>query len=424
MKSKILWFAVFLIALYFLGITYQKLTSHKLMLNDIINVSEYDQKYSKIIFAGGCFWCTEAEFNHSNGVIAAISGYADTNKESPTYEEISNQMAKDGSIVTGREAVLIYYDKNKIALDQLLEKYWKHIDPTDSGGAFADRGHQYTTAIYYYNEEDKATILASRNKVQKYIDQSANFSMNETYNTNTIEKENLKPEPISKKIVTEILPYNNFYPAEEYHQDYKDKNPVRYEYYRNGSGRNTFIKIHWPNGDIYNTSVASSALLGHSTSSTIAKANADFWKSFTPEDKAKRIKELTSLQHKVTQESGTEPPMNNLYDKNYEPGIYVDIVSGEPLYLSTDKFDSGTGWPSFVKPVSTSSVTLHVDKGLFTTRTEVRSAIADSHIGHVFEDGPVDRGGKRYCMNSAAMNFIPLADMEAKGYGEYIKLIK
>ena len=410
MTTKILWLIVAAFAIYFLSIAYQKYTSKNLMINDIVNTKEYDSKYSKIIFAGGCFWCTEAEFNHSVGVTSAVSGYAGASKTNPTYEEVGSGKVK------AREAVLVYYDKNKITLDQLLDKYWKHINPTDAGGEFSDRGYQYTTAIYYYNDEDKKIIESSKEKVQNFINKSKAFEKDST-----------------KNIVTEILPYNNFYPAEEYHQDYKDKNPVRYQYYRDGSGRNDFIKIHWPDGSIENRTVSSSTLSDTDSVNNIKSISIDTntsatshtWDHLTTKMKAEKIKTLTPLQRKVTQDKGTEPShaVGN-YNDNKEVGIYVDIVSGEPLYLSSDKYDSGTGWPSFVKPISDNAVTLHEDSGFFSTRTEVRSAIADSHLGHVFNDGPADRGGKRYCMNGAALLFIPKVDMVSKGYGEYIELIK
>ena len=421
MTTKILWLIVAAFAIYFLSIVYQKYTSKNLMINDIVNTKEYDNKYSKIIFAGGCFWCTEAEFNHSTGVVSAISGYADSDTPDPKYEDVGSGKVK------AREAVLIYYDKNKITLDQLLNKYWKHIDPTDRGGAFADRGHQYTTAIYYYDIEDKDIILKSKEKIQKYIGTNSSFIKD-------LEIKNISADTnkrIENKVVTEILPFVNFYPAEEYHQDYKDKNPVRYQYYRDGSGRNDFIKIHWPDGSIENKAVSSSTLSDtHSINNTISidtntSVTSHTWDHLTTKMKAEKIKTLTPLQRKVTQDSGTEQShaVGN-YNDNKEVGIYVDIVSGEPLFLSSDKYDSGTGWPSFVKPISNGAVTLHEDSGFFSTRTEVRSAIADSHLGHVFNDGPSDRGGKRYCMNGAALLFIPKGDMVNKGYGEYIELIK
>jgi methionine-R-sulfoxide reductase len=131
---------------------------------------------------------------------------------------------------------------------------------------------------------------------------------------------------------------------------------------------------------------------------------------------------LTPIQYEVTQEEGTERPFANEYNDNKQAGIYVDLISGEPLYSSLDKYDSGTGWPSFTRPISEANITLHEDNTFFSTRTEVRGALADGHLGHVFDDGPEDRGGKRYCMNSAAMRFVSVDNLEKEGYGEYVKL--
>ena len=131
------------------------------------------------------------------------------------------------------------------------------------------------------------------------------------------------------------------------------------------------------------------------------------------------LSRLTDTQYQVTQNDGTEPPFRNEYWDNHEPGIYVDVVSGQPLFSSTDKYDSRSGWPSFTKPIEPSAVTEKTDRTLWMKRTEVRSAGADSHLGHVFDDGPQDAGGLRYCMNSAAMQFIPLSQLEDQGYGEY-----
>ncbi len=345
--------------------------------------------YERIILAGGCFWCTEAEFNHLPGVISAVSGYADSSKLNPHYQEVSEE------VVTARESVEVIYDPKIITTDNILEVYFKHIDPTDVGGQFADRGHQYTTAIYYTKDDQKvkANTLIQRIEGSKYF---------------------------KGTITTQVLPFTNFYPAEEYHQDYKDKNPVRYNAYREASGRNAFIRNYWREDDprvqaIFNPTTKTSI----PNLSTTSKP----WTHMTQEEKQKRINELTPLQQKVTQEEGTERPFDNEYHDNKRVGIYVDIVSGEPLFLSIDKYDSGTGWPSFVKPISSSAVTIHEDHKLFSTRTEVRSTIADSHLGHVFPDGPADRGGMRYCMNSASMKFIPVEDMEKEGYGEYVQLL-
>ncbi len=389
--------------------TYDRATSKHVTISPAIVAQVENKKYEEIVLAGGCFWCTESEYNHQPGVISALSGYADTQMmydagSGPSYSDVGSGKVK------ARESVLVIYDPNKITTSKILELYFRHIDPTDAGGQFADRGYQYTPAIYYKTEEQRllATALISK------IDATKKFA---------------------KKVAVEVIPYKNFYPAEEYHQDYKDKNPTRYNLYREGSGRNAFIRANWEDTssyvkELFDEQVNSSAATGGAlitTKNMEPTTNTQMnmsWKNFTPEMKAENLKKLTPLQYNVTQKEGTEPSFSNAYDTNKEKGIYVDIVSGEPLYLSVDKYDSGTGWPSFVKPIDMSVITLHEDKGLFYTRTEVRSTIADSHLGHVFPDGPKDRGGMRYCMNSAAMKFIPLADMEKEGYGEYVSRIK
>ena len=339
--------------------------------------------YMRIVVAGGCFWCTEAEYEHVPGVVSAMSGYTSVEKnytegEGPRYAEVA------AGEVKAREAVEVIYDPRTISTDTILELYMRHIDPTDAGGQFADRGYQYSPAIYYTTEEQarEANALLAR------IDASRKFA---------------------QPTVVEVLPVQKFYLAEEYHQNYKDKNSVRYAVYREGSGRNAFVREHWVEGAPLIDSIFKTQPMTTS------------WNSFTEEQKQKRIKELTPIQYEVTQEEGTERPYDNAYHDNKEPGIYVDIVSGEPLFLSIDKYDSGTGWPSFVRPVDERAVTLHEDKQLFSVRTEVRSRIADSHLGHVFDDGPQDRGGKRYCMNSAALRFVGMSSMEAEGYGAYIE---
>lgn len=369
--------------------TYKRATSPQYVPDQKIVTND---KYEKIVLAGGCFWCTESEYNHREGVITAISGYADSAEPNPRYNQVGSGDVK------ARESVEVIYDPKVISTEQILEAYWKHIDPTDVGGQFADRGYQYTTAIYYTTNEQKVTAEDQKTK----IDNGGLFT---------------------GKVATVITPFVNFYPAEEYHQDYKDKNPVRYAAYREASGRNSFIRKNWDANEEKVNKIFEVNINNQSTSTQSNKNNMNNnkpWLSFTAEMKAEKIKTLTPIQYKVTQEEGTEQPFKNEYDSNKEKGIYVDVVSGEPLFLSSDKYDSGTGWPSFVKPINDSAVTLHEDKGFFSTRTEVRSAIADSHLGHVFPDGPVERGGKRYCMNSAALRFVPFEQMEIEGYGELI----
>ncbi len=367
--------------------TYLRATSKHVQLDSDIEVAVNEKHYEKIIVAGGCFWCTESEYNHETGVVSAVSGYADVSGEyavgdGPRYADVSSGAVK------AREAVQVVYDPKIIATERILELYFKHIDPTDSLGQFADRGYQYSPAIYYMTDEQK-------NKAQEII------------------RRIVDSKKFDSPVTVVVAPFTNFYPAEEYHQDYKDKNPVRYAVYREGSGRNAFVTKNWADD-----SVAVSAIFPHTLAMT-----SQPWTRISPDVKAARIQELTPLQVEVTQREGTERPFDNEYNANKEVGIYVDIVSGEPLFLSTDKYDSGTGWPSFVRPVSTSSVMLREDKRLFSTRVEVRSVYADSHLGHVFDDGPQDKGGKRYCMNSAAMRFIPVDSMAQEGYGEYIQAL-
>ncbi len=236
----------------------------------------------------------------------------------------------------------------------------------------------HLSAIFHHSEKQKRLAEKSREKLM--ISQKFN-----------------------KPIVTEIIPFTKFYRAEEYHQDYYKKHPFKYKFYRSGSGRDDFLK----------------KVLGKQM--TIIKKGTQ--KMYTkPDDETLRNK-LTPIQYKVTQKDGTEPPFQNEYWDNKREGIYVDIVSGEPLFSSTDKYDSGTGWPSFTKPLEPTNILEREDRSLFTKRIEVRSKLANSHIGHVFNDGPPPTG-LRYCMNSAALRFIPKEDLEKEGYGEYLKLFK
>ncbi len=329
-------------------------------------------------FAGGCFWCVESDFEKMDGVSEAVSGYMGGDVEHPSYKQVS------GGTSGHREIVKVIYDPEQVTYRDLVLNLLSHTDPTDAGGSFYDRGHQYTSAIYYSSENENEIARA----VIAELEQAHVFE-----------------DPI----VTGVEPVGDFWVAEDYHQDYYLNNSLRYNYYRKGSGRDDFIESVWGDGSY-------DELLG------IIHLDNSAWKDFIkPSDEALRSI-LTSLQYDVTQEEGTERPFDNEYWDNHEDGIYVDIVSGEPLFSSTDKFDSGTGWPSFLKPIDYDFVTEKKDYKLLIPRTEIRSAYADSHLGHIILDGPVDNDKIRYCMNSAAMRFIPVDQMEENSLGDFLYL--
>ncbi|MCA0981470.1 MULTISPECIES: peptide-methionine (S)-S-oxide reductase MsrA [Exiguobacterium] len=258
------------------------------------------------------------------------------------------------------EAVEITFDPEVISYEELLRIYWRQIDPTDGGGQFNDRGESYRPAIFYHSEEQRDAAERSKQEVED----SGRFD---------------------RPIEVDIRPAKTFWEAEDYHQDYYKKNPFRYEMYRVGSGRAKFVKEAW-----------------------------------SDRKKQQALRErLTPMQYKVTQENGTEPPFKNEYWDEEREGLYVDIVDGTPLFTSHDKFQSNCGWPSFSRPIEEKRVDLNMDTTHHMVRTEVRSKQGDSHLGHVFDDGPKELGGLRYCINSAALRFIPVEELEEAGYGEY-----
>ncbi|WP_010198432.1 peptide-methionine (S)-S-oxide reductase MsrA [Bacillus sp. m3-13] len=325
-------------------------------------------------FAGGCFWCMEPPFEKLPGVYEVVSGYTGGNVENPAYNEVTT--GETGHV----EAVIVSYNPDVINYETLLDVFWRQVDPTDDKGQFVDRGTPYQSGIFYHNEEQKQ--LAEQSKED--LNASGRFD---------------------QPIVTEITPAETFYIAEDYHQDYYIKNPVRYDFYRDNSGRDDFLDEAW--GDDRNITPQV-----EDDGTTLLHLSKDELRSV-----------LTAEQYYVTQEDGTEEPFNNEYWDFEGEGIYVDLISGEALFSSTDKYDSGTGWPSFTKPLVPENIVELEDQSFFSVRTEIRSKLGNAHLGHVFDDGP-DPTGLRYCMNSAALRFVPKEQLEAEGYGEFLELFE
>jgi len=339
-------------------------------------------------FAGGCFWCTEADFEKLPGVLEAVSGYTGGRVEDPTYKEVCS--GKTGHA----EAVLVRFDLSKTTYTELLKYFWRHIDPVDSGGQFVDRGSQYRSAIFCHDDEQKRLAELSKE---------------------ALERAGIFDRPVA----TEISMASKFYSAEEYHQGYFKTCPVQYGAYRAGSGRDGFLEGAWDAESVERFEAEFDKALGEAdgeAGGTVYSKPDD-----QPLDDQSLKERLTPEQYRVTQQCGTEPPFRNEFWDNKRVGIYVDVVSGEPLFSSLAKYDSGSGWPSFFQPLEPENIVEKKDSSQGISRIEVRSAGGDSHLGHVFPDGPGPTG-LRYCINSASLRFIPKEDLEQEGYGKYLNL--
>lgn len=344
--------------------------SEETQIEQYVNTEKKNMNTQTIYLAGGCFWGTEHFLGLLHGVEQTEVGYANSNVPNPTYREVC----------TGRtgaaETVKVVYDPEEISLPFLLSLYYETIDPTSLNKQGNDRGTQYRTGIYYTTPDQKPLIEKSLQNLQKEY---------------------------SKPLAIEVGPIENFYPAEEYHQDYLDKNPGGYCHINPGLFR----------------------MAREIRDTTLLNKEKDMSeKKYAKPSDAELRQKLTPLQYEVTQNAATERPYMNEYNKEFRPGIYVDIATGEPLFLSTDKFESGCGWPAFSKPISDELIKEYVDTSHGMNRIEVRSKTGNSHLGHVFNDGPKSSGGLRYCINSASLRFVPLADMQKEGYGDLIPLVK
>ena len=322
----------------------------------------------EIYLAGGCFWGVEEYFSLVPGVVDAVNGYANGSVASPTYEQVCTG-------VTGHvETVRVTYDPAIVSLKTLVEQLFAIIDPLSVNRQGNDVGSQYRTGVYYVDAADEPVVRAVFDAEQAKHD---------------------------RPIVTELGPLECFYEAEDYHQDYLRKNPGGY------------CHVNFASLSDVRTEQGGS---GTASAKAQAKAPAEAWPK--PPD-AELRRQLTSQQYAITQHAGTERAFTGEYDMHFERGVYVDVVTGQPLFSSADKYDSGCGWPAFSRAISDDAVAMRVDRSFGMHRIEVRSSGGDSHLGHMFHDGPADSGGRRYCINSAALRFVPYDDLDAEGLGDW-----
>jgi len=359
--------------------------TNKLPDNPNENIKFNKNNLKTIYLAGGCFWGIEAYISRLHGVFETKVGYANGVIPNPRYEQVC-------SLDTGHaETVKVFYDYHIISLKKLLEEFFKIIDSSTLNQQGNDIGPQYRTGIYY--STDKSSEDSNEDLV---------------FIKEVFAEEQKKQKKFNKSVVTEIEPLKTFYVAEEYHQKYLEKNPAGY----------CHIDLSSLPEDILEIETTSFELIDDYG---VERCGYEY---FTEKEKKRRLKELSPLEYDVTQNSATEAPGTGKYNDFAEESIYVDVVSGEPLFVSIDKFDSGCGWPSFTKPVIDNIIEEKEDTSHGMVRTELKSKIAKSHLGHVFDDGPVDKGGKRYCINSASLKFIHISDLERGGYGKYSYLFK
>lgn len=375
-----------------------------------------DADLHTIYLAGGCFWGLEAYLKRLPGVRTTIVGYANGSTENPTYRDVCTWG-------TGHaETVAVTYDRRIIPTDLLLDGFFEAIDPTSVNRQGNDRGVQYRSGIFWQDEEDLPVIEAA---VQR---QQTRFTL---------------------PVATEVEPLDGFYPAEAYHQDYLAKNPNGYCHVnpraadafaaRRGlaEGRaciphdglcdSAHKRAHAGQADAQKArqhDEASADTESETAAEAVDSAEPAGLRTYAAPDDEELRRTLTDEQYRIVRENATERPFSSPYDHLFEPGIYVDVTSGAPLFASADKFDSGCGWPAFSRPIDPDALTERLDHSFGTLRTEVRSRAGDAHLGHVFTDGPAEAGGLRYCINGAALRFVPLERMDAEGYGHFKPFVR